>query len=183
VHASHPIHELGYRLWRPVTGVDRSLGTQLQAALKEPGRAVEARVASQDYEVLVERTLALLDRAVARVVPGAVRADPRFLSRVIQALLVAIDEEYGEAIAQGRVVLEIEYQDAWGFFQRLRALWPGLRRQLTTSAAGTVATVDEQMAHLAQAFPGLETPRDPIAADRVAAALDAIAAALRRAIP
>jgi hypothetical protein len=99
---------------------------------------------------------------------------------VIQALLVAIDEEYGEAVAQGRVVLEIEYQDAWGFFQRLHALWPGLRRQLRGPAAGTAATVDEQMALLGKAFQRIETPAAPVAVERVKAALDAIAAALRR---
>jgi hypothetical protein len=99
---------------------------------------------------------------------------------VIQTLLVAIDEEYSEAVAEGRIVLEIEYQDAWGFFQRLQALWQGLRPLLTGSAAGTVATVDEQMALLGKAFPGIEIPTVPVAVERVAAALDAIAAALRR---
>jgi hypothetical protein len=182
VHASHPIQELGYRLWRPVSAVEAPLGARLQAALKEPGQAVEARVPSPEYDALVDRTLALLDRAVARVVPDAVRADPRFQAGVIQALLVAIDEEYGEAVAQGRVVLEIEYQDAWGFFQRLRALWPGLRRQLTGPAAGTVAVVDEQMALLGRAFPGIEPPTPPVGVEGVAAALEAIAAALKRSV-
>jgi hypothetical protein len=39
VHASHPIQELGYRLWRPVTKVDQDLGARLQAALEDPGEA------------------------------------------------------------------------------------------------------------------------------------------------
>jgi hypothetical protein len=181
VHAAHPIHELGYRLWRPVSRVDKELGTVVQTALKEPGRAVEARMPTREYDALVDRTLALLDRAVARVLPEAMRADPRFQARVIQGLLVAIDEEYGEAIAEGRVVLEIEYQDAWGFFQRLEALWQGLRRQLKGPAA-TVATVDEQMTLLRSAVPAIETPATPVAVERVKAALDAIAAALTKSI-
>jgi hypothetical protein len=182
VHASHPIQELGYRLWRPVSRVDPDLGARVQVALKEAGRAVDAGVPSGEYDAVVHRTLALLDQAVARVVPEAMRADPRVQSQVIQALLVAIDEEYGEAVAEGRVVLEIEYQDAWGFFQRLRALWADLRRQLAGPAAGTVSLVDEQMALLGKAFPGIESPTVPVAVERVAAALDAIAVALRRSI-
>jgi hypothetical protein len=180
VHASHPIQELGYRLWRPVTKVDPELGARVQAAFKEPGRAVEARVPSREYDRVVDRTLGLLDRAIERVAPGSMRADPRFQGQVMQAMLIAIDEEYEEAVAEGRVVLEIEYQDAWGFFQRLRALWEPLRRQLAGPAAATVATIDEHMALLAKAFSSIETPARPVAVDRVKAALDAIAAALKR---
>jgi hypothetical protein len=178
VHASHPIQELGYRLWRPVTQVDRDLGARLQAALKEPGRAIEARVPPGEYDKIVDRTVALLDRGVARAVPADRRAEPRFQARVLQALLVAIDEEYGEAIADGRVVLEIEYQDAWGFFQRLRAQWAGLRSALVGPRPEIAATVDEQMAVLAKAFAAIDTPATPVPVERVAAALDAITAAL-----
>jgi hypothetical protein len=178
VHASHPIQELGYRLWRPVTKVDRELGARLQAALKEPGRAVEARVPAGEYDKLVDQTLTLLDRAVARTVAADRRADPRFQARVLQALLIAIDEEYAEAVAEGRVVLEIEYQDAWGFFQRLREQWSILRKGLPRSQPNVGAAVEEQMAALAGAFSGIETPEKPVAVERVAAALNAIAGAL-----
>jgi hypothetical protein len=81
VHASHPIQELGYRLWRPVSSVERTFGAQVQAALKEPGRAVEARMESRGYDALVDRTLALLDRALTRVLPEALRAPTRASSR------------------------------------------------------------------------------------------------------
>lgn len=178
VHASHPIQELGYRLWRPVTTVDPALGVQVQAGLKEPGRAVEARVPSGEYDRIVGRALTLLDQGVTRAVPDQVRGDPRFEARVIRVLLVAIDEEYGEAVAQGRIVLEIEYQDAWGFFQRLRALWSMLRGRLATSAPGTVTTVEQQMAVLTRAFPGIKTPGKPVPVEQVARALDAMARAL-----
>jgi hypothetical protein len=178
VHASHPIQELGYRLWRPVTKVDKELGTRLQAALKDPGRAVEGRAASGDYDKIVERTIALMDRAVTRAVPAERQADPRFQAQVIQALLVATDEEYSEAIAEGRVVLEIEYQDAWGFFHRLRERWGVLRKTLGPSRADLTSAVDEQMTLLAKAFPGIDTPVRPLAVERVAGALNAIAKAL-----
>jgi hypothetical protein len=181
VHAAHPIQELGYRLWRPVAAVDPDLSARVQAALKEPGRAVQARLPVREYDALVERTGALLDRAVARVVPEAVRSDPRFLARVIDALLTAIDEEYAEAVAEGRVVLEIEYQDAWGFFQRLRVLWPSLRRRLTGAPAAAAAGADVHLAFLERAFPGIEPPAAPVPVERVKQALDAVGAALRAA--
>jgi hypothetical protein len=178
VHASHPIQELGYRLWRPVTKVDPKLGAQVQAALKGPGRSVEAKAPVPAYDKRVDETLALLDRAVARAVPAQRRGDPTFQARVLQTLLVAIDEEYGEAIAQGRVVLEIEYQDAWGFFQRLRPLWADLRKTLAPSRPDVVTAVDQQMEILGRAFPGFEAPATPVAVETVAGALNGMTKAL-----
>jgi hypothetical protein len=179
VHASHPIQELGYRLWRPVAAVDPELAGRLQAALKEPGRAIQARVAVGEYDVVVERAGALLDRAAARVVPEDMRSDPRFHARVIDTLLVAIDEEYAEGIAEGRVVVDIEYQDAWGFFQRLRERWRLLRRRGAGSAA--LAAADEPIALLERAFSSVDTPAAPVPVERVKQALDAVAGALRKA--
>jgi hypothetical protein len=178
VHASHPIQELGYRLWRPVTKVDRDLGARLQATLKEPGKAAQAGVPASDYDKLVDQTLTLLDRGVARVVSAECRTDPSFQARVVHGLAAAIEEEYGEAIAEGRVVLEIEYQDAWGFFQRLRARWAALRTALAGSRGDMVVTVERQMAVLATAFRAIDTPATPVTVDRVAAALNAITSTL-----
>jgi hypothetical protein len=178
VHASHPIQELGYRLWRPVTKVDQDLGARLQAALKEPGRAVEAGVPASEYDRLVDQTLRLLDRAVAGIIAADRRADARFQARVVQVLLVAIAEEYAEAIAEGRVVLEVEYQDAWGFFQRLRAHWAVLRKALAGSRSDIVTTGDQHMAVLVSAFPGVDAPATPVPVERVAGALNAITNAL-----
>ncbi|HXG15035.1 MAG TPA: hypothetical protein VNK50_02250 [Calidithermus sp.] len=177
VHASHPIQELGYRLWRPVATVDRDLSARLRAALKEPGQAVQNRVPAREYDALVERTEALLERTVVRVVPDRVRSDPRFQARVIDTLLTAIDEEYTEGVAGGRVVLEIEYQDAWGFFQRLRALWPPLRRQLAGPAA-EVAAADDRMGLLDRTFRAIDTPAAPTPVEEVRQALGAVARAL-----
>jgi hypothetical protein len=178
VHASHPIQELGYRLWRPVTKVDRELGDRMQASLKEPGKALQAGVQASEYDKLVDQTLALLDRGVARVVPAECTADPGFHARVVNGLVAAIEEEYGEAIADGRVVLEIEYQDAWGFFQRLRARWAALRTVLARSRADLVTIVDREMAVLGTAFRTIDTPNSPVPVERVTATLNAIASAL-----
>ena len=177
VHASHPIQELGYRLWRPVTKVDPDLGARLQTALKEPGNALQAGVPASAYDKLVDQTLALLDRGVARVVPAECSADPNLHARVVHGLLAGIEEEYGEAIADGRVVLEIEYQDAWGFFQRLRARWAALRTALERSPGDLVSIVEREMAVLGRTFRTIDTPSSPVPVERVTATLNAIVCA------
>ncbi|HXH84742.1 MAG TPA: hypothetical protein VNN07_17680 [Candidatus Tectomicrobia bacterium] len=167
VHAGHPMQEIGYRLWRPVGRVDAELGRRVQAAVKAPGEALAPDVDGQRYEATIQRALEALDRAVAAVVPARFADDPRLHARVMRDLLLAIEEEYGEAIAQGRVVLEIEYQDAWGFFQRLHALWSRVRPALVRAAP----VVDEQMAVLASALSRIDTPSAPVDVERVNAAL------------
>jgi hypothetical protein len=78
----------------------------------------------------------------------------------------------------GRVVLEIEYQDAWGFFQRLRARWTALRTALAGSRAGLVSSVEREIAVLGAAFRTIDTPNRPAPVERVTATLVRITAAL-----
>jgi hypothetical protein len=180
VHASHPIQELGYRLWRPVTRVDAELARQVEAAVRQVSTAADGKTPSRDYDALVARTLELLDRAVARVVPAQVRDDPRFQAAVLNTILDSVVEEYDEAVAQGKVVLEIEYQDAWSFLQRARVRWSALRERIGRSSPDVVAAVDARLGELARAMPSVTPPAAPVPADRVKAAVQAIADALGR---
>jgi hypothetical protein len=180
VHAAHPIQELGYRLWRPVTRVDAELARQVEAAVRQVSTAADGKTPSREYDALVARTLELLDRAVARVVPADVRDAPRFQAAVLNTILDSVVEEYDEGVAQGKVVLEIEYQDAWSFLQRARARWPALRERIARASPDVVAAVDTRLGELARAMPGITPPPAPVPADRVKGAVQAIADALGR---
>jgi hypothetical protein len=180
VHAAHPNQELGFRLWRPLTKIDPDLGSRVQAGLKEPGKAVTAGVPVRDYDAVVDRTMKLLDEAVARAVPASIRDDTRFRAQVLSKLLSAMVGEYGEGIAKGQVVNEVEYQDAWGFFQRAGGLWSALREPLRRTAAPDVAIVDEQMALLGRAMPDVTAPKTVVPTERVKEAVGVITGALER---
>jgi hypothetical protein len=180
VHGSHPIQELGYRLWRPVAPIDAELARQVETALRQVSAAADSKAPNRDYDALVARALEVLDRAVARVVPAPVRDDPRFQAAVLNTILDSVVEEYDEAVAQGKVVLEIEYQDAWSFLQRARARWPALRERIARASPDVVAAVDARLGELARAMPSITPPATPVPADRVKAAVQAIAAALGR---
>jgi hypothetical protein len=181
VHASHPIQELGYRLYRPVTAVDPALGKRVEAGLKEPGRAVEARVPASEYDGVVTRTLTLLDEAGQRAVPAETLARPAFQARVIRGLLDLVVEEYDESVANGKVVVEIEYQDAWGFLQRTRTLYDAVKARLRFGDARAAKAIDEQFRTLTTALPSVTPPKAAMSAERVRAAADAIANAIEKA--
>jgi hypothetical protein len=181
VHASHPIQELGYRLYRPVTAVDPALGKRVETGLKEPGRAVEARVPASEYDAVVTRALALLDEAGQRAVPAETLKRPAFQARVIRGLLDLVVEEYDESVAKGKVVVEIEYQDAWGFLQRARTLYEAVKARLRFGDARAAKAIDEQFRTLTTAIPSVTPPKAAMSAERVRAAADAIANAVEQA--
>jgi hemin uptake protein HemP len=177
VHASHPIQELGRRIYGPVLAVDPPLGARVRQALKHPGQALDARVTPDQYRATVRDVIATLDAGVRRVVPDGERRRPDVQVRVILALLQAVEEEYDEAYVERRIQVEIEYQDAWGFLQRARALWERLANAGSVPAA-TRGIVPGEFDKLAAALPGVRPPTPGVSRDAVVASLQEIMRAL-----
>ena len=71
----------------------------------------------------MEWAFALLDDAVAKVIPATVRSSPRFLCLVFGEVLWEITEEYKRSYGGGKITQEAEYQDAVGFYRRVRVIY------------------------------------------------------------
>jgi hypothetical protein len=156
LHAAHPVQELGNRLIGPVRRVDAARADRLRETLKEPGRAIEARVPAAQYTATVARVASALDDAVTRVVGAEERAKPAFRARVLAALLDGVADEYDEAFKDGRITQVVEYQDAYGFFSRARALYDAL--------PPSARRADAEMTSLAKALASREPPKEPMPA-------------------
>jgi hypothetical protein len=173
VHASHPVQELGRRLYAPVQAVDPALGARVRDALNAASRALAGKPSPATYDAAVREVETTLEHGVTRVVPARMRADAAFRAAVVRRLLLVIEEEYEEAVADGRVVLEIEYQDAYGFLRRAHVLWQGLRRDARLGAERRT-TVDQAFRALSAAMPGIRPPAEPATPERVAGLLKSI---------
>ena len=158
LHGAHPVQEIGARLFGPAARISAELGERLRQALKRPGQDLDAGVPSARYALTVTRVFAAMDDAVARVVPAPVRSEPAFHITVIRELLSEIVEEYDEAWKDGTIVQVVEYQDAYGFLVRARALYRELARR---PAGGAAASVERDFDALARALPGVAPPRSP----------------------
>ena len=123
LHASHPTHELGVKVYGAPSKVSAELGEQARNAMRLPGQAIERNVSPKEYEQTVERAFAMLDSVTERVVPAPLRSSPRFLFLVFGEVLWEVAEEYKRAYSGGRIAQEAEYQDAVGFYRRARALY------------------------------------------------------------
>jgi hypothetical protein len=171
LHAAHPVQELGNRLYGPVRRVDGPSADRLRDTLKRPGQAIEAKEPPGRYVATVASVARTLDDAVTRVAGAGVRASVGFRARVVAALLVDVAEEYEDAIKAGRIVQLVEYQDAYGFLQRAKALYESL--------PADARRADADMRALSQALPtAREAPRSPLPAKNVKALTDRIAASL-----
>jgi hypothetical protein len=159
LHAAHPIHELGNRLVAPLRRVDGAAADRLRDTLKEPGRAIQAKVPPAQYGTTVASVGKALDDAVTRVVGADTRATPAFRAGVLATLIAGLADEYDEAFKDGRITQVVEYQDAYGFFRRAKTLYDALPPDARRA--------DADIASLAKAFPSREPPKTPLPAKAV----------------
>ena len=178
LHASHPVQEIGGRIYAPVKRVDATLGERVQAALKRPRRDVDAKTAPAELQRTLDATVALLDEAVARVVPSALAGTAGFKAAVLREMLTGLEKEYDEAYKEGAITQLVEYHDAYGFFARGRSLYRDLAPALRQVSASSAAIAEQRMAVLARAFPGLTPPASPMSLATLREHLAALSRAL-----
>lgn len=178
LHASHPVQEIGGRIFGPVKGVDPALGQRVQEALRQPRRDVDKKVRGAALERTLDATSALLDEAVQRVVPPAVERSLAFKLAVVREMLAGLEKEYDEAYKGGWITQMVEYHDAYAFFLRIQTLYRALAPALVEASASTVPVVDERLATLARGFPGLTPPTPPMTMDALRTHVAAISRAL-----
>jgi len=178
LHASHPVQEIGGRIFGPVKRVDAGLGERVQEALRRPRRDVDRKVKRADFERNLDATVALLDEAMTRVVPPGVVESLGFKMAVLREMLGGLEKEYDEAYKNGWITQIVEYHDAYAFFVRIRALYLGLAPALGQTSPSTPPVVDEHLAALARAFPGITPPAAPITMASLRSHVAAISSAL-----
>ena len=157
-HAAHPAEDL--------QAIDSALSrkdSRADAALRAELMAVRDAAAAQDARIA--ETAAAADRSLAsaeRLIAGAAADAEPFRAAVASELLELSTTEYSEAVVDGKLRAESEYQDAYAFLTRAHALAP---------------SVD---AALLAALPGITPPSSLVAPDAYEALVDEQKDALAR---
>lgn len=152
----------------------------LQAALKVPRREIDAKAPRERVEKGFDEAGARLTEAVARVVPESTASSLTFRSRVLGELLRGVETEYDEAYKGGRITQQVEYQDAWAFFQRARALHRELAEPLRAAAPEAAKLVEERLAILGRNFSALAPPASPMPIAALREHVEALTRALEK---
>jgi hypothetical protein len=175
-HAAHPLHEEYRELPDTLAKEHPALDRQLQEALTRLQQGLGRQVTGGDVAQQVEAASQLLDQAAGALIPAETRHAPAFQAGVLIALLDDIAEEYAEAIQDGKVVNLAEYQDAFGFLQRARALHERLAGRLPAEDRPRLQALWKA---LEEAMPGVMPPASPASSKAVEEHVRAITAVLR----
>lgn len=152
-HVGHPVDEL-YGVLEPALRERRiapflssleELRQQVRLNPKAPATALKLNQA--------QRAVA----AAMQALPESVRTNPEIVAAVVRQLAETAVEEYAAAVAEGRVVEVIEYQDARGFLGEAQRL---LSSSLSSpsSARPRLMAMQTTITAMLQAFPTVKPP-------------------------
>jgi len=158
-HIGHPVEEL-------YGSVEPELGRRRVKPFKQTLTAllelIQASPGSPETRQAYQSAVAGIDAAMLGV-PENVRRDPNTTATVVREIVKVAASEYDASIADGAIVETIEYQDSRGFVlyagELLKSsLGPGAR----ADAVAILVPIQQRLAVLAKAWPGVKPPARPV---------------------
>lgn len=164
VHTAHPAAELleVVRGDLDEAGADvDALGSALEAATEAVGTDEAATAIESAFEAA---------GTAEDVVAGDLASDPSYIGSVIASLLATVGHEYEEAVVDGELRNEAEFQDAYGFTLEARARYDTIAGDVESASAEEAAEIEEAFETLDAALPGAEAPAELAGVEDVEAA-------------
>ena len=166
-HTEHPIKEEFPAIAGAVKAKDAALAEKASQLLTNDLKLLDQQADAKQFESAVADTNKVLDDVQRLLIPSPVARDLAFQGNVLAALLDVVAEEYGEGVHGGTVTEEVEYQDAYEFFQRGRVLWHGFEDQVKAKAPKEYEEIEEQLGHLATALKDFTAPAAAVPPEQV----------------
>lgn len=158
-HIGHPVEEIYADVEEQLN--ERSVKefkTSLMA-LQELVKAGAKDKAKVDAEF--DTSVKAIDGAIA-MLPETQRTSPKFVIQVINGLLDTANNEYGAAVADGKIREVIEYQDSRGFVQYSNELFQAIASQVTAQSPETEKKISAGLKELALNWPTALAPAAPV---------------------
>ena len=137
-HATHPISEL-YDAMKPLLqSTDPELDEQFHQTLLELKDTASVDVSRAQAQEALDDATTLLETVRDAVVGEELSADPHFKLRLIKTLLETSIAEYGEAVSDGQIVEQAEFQDGQAFVWRSEQIFDEIRDTISADDAGDI---------------------------------------------
>jgi hypothetical protein len=167
-HIGHPVEEL-YGSVEPE--LQRRRVKPFKQTLTALLELIQAAPGSPETRQAYQSAVAAIDAAMLGV-PENVRRDPNTTATVVREIVKVAASEYDASIADGAIVETIEYQDSRGFVlyagELLKSsLGPGAR----ADAVAILVPIQQRLAVLAKAWPGVKPPARPVLPARTVTSL------------
>ena len=163
-HAAHPLHEE----YKQLPATFQADHPEVDKALREALTRLQQDIAGEGdvaaFVKDVEMALESLDQALRTLIPADVRNTLSFQSAVLAALVGEVGEDYGQAVQAGKLINLVEYQDAFGFLQRVRVLLAQLAERLQP---GDRQQMTAHLWSLQEAMPAIMPPASPTSSQAV----------------
>lgn len=156
-HIGHPVEEI-------YSDVESQLKEKNVKEFKSTLDNLEDLVKAKPKDAKVATTftssMEAVDGAIAAI-PEEQRNKPEFVLAVINRVLDTAKEEYEAAIANGKIVEDIEYQDSRGFVLYAQDLYAGISEQMKTAHPEEDKALTSSMSELASSWPSVIPPSAP----------------------
>lgn len=128
-------------------------GKPFKADLEALAAKVAKPASKEEVEAAYRTVLTAID-AAEHAKTGTALGDPKSVLKLIEKIVRVAGTEYGNAVKDGKVVLPVEYQDAYGFVAVAKARLDAISEARQPAAVqAAAAQAREQLASLAPAWP------------------------------
>jgi hypothetical protein len=158
-HTGHPVEELLAAVRSEVAEHDDAVADRLEPALKAPSQVVADGGSTDELATAMAEATEVVEDAESAVV-GEKLTTTAYRASVIAALLATVGHEYEEAVQDGELKLEAEYQDAYAFATYAKQQYDDIAGDVREAAAEEADEIDEDFETLAAALPGVEPPSE-----------------------
>lgn len=142
-HIHHPIEEVYSSIEDQLANQDSTLNQTLSGALQNLTSSV-INAELEEFESQIDYVDMLLNNSVQAVVPSSeLDNNVAFNSSVVARLLHVAGHEYEEAVANGTVMAEVEYQDGQAFINRAESIFNSATGRINQNMTPEVEEVNE----------------------------------------
>jgi hypothetical protein len=156
-HTGHPVEELLAAVRTEVAEHDDAVADRLEPALQAPSKVVADDGTTEELASAITEATEVVEDAESAVV-GDTLTTPAYRASVIAALLTTVGHEYEEAVKDGKLVLEAEYQDAYAFATFAKQQYDDIAEAVRAAGAEEADEIDEDFETLAKALPSVKPP-------------------------
>lgn len=153
-HIEHPIEELYGTI---ESELSKRQVPPFKTTLNQLHDSVKAKADKGKISSEYDAAMKAIDGAIANI-PAAQRQDPNFVLKAISGMLKTASDEYGAAIADGKIQELIEYQDARGFVLYSESLYKTVRDKVSQTKPDVDKTIAANLEALEKNLPSAQTP-------------------------
>ena len=156
-HIGHPVEEI----YGDVEGQLKKRNVkEFKSTLDGLHDLVKAKPKDAKVATSLTASMAAIDQAITAI-PAEKLQKPEFVLAVINGVLDTANEEYSAAIAKGKIVEDIEYQDSRGFVIYAQDLYKGIASNMQKNHAEQHKAITSSMEELITAWPSVIPPDAP----------------------